>query len=338
MPRIAFFEVSADEQPLLQERLPQHPQWTATYAPEPLTAATALRAQGADVLSVFTSSRVSAEVFDRLPSVQLVALRCTGFDNVDLAAAARHAAGVCNVPFYGENTVAEYAFGLMIALMRRFPETWRRTARADFSRAGLIGHDLQGRTAGVIGTGHIGHRFASYAHALGMRVLAYDPHPNQQLADIQGVSYLALEDLLPQADVISIHVPYTPQTHHLLDAGRLAQLKPGAMIINTARGGVIDTQALAGCLRQGRIGGLALDTTEGEEVWLAAQEQGVAGFSGEMLGNAITTLELQLGPNVILTPHNAFNSVEALARIMDTTLENIAAWFKRTPQNLVGHP
>lgn len=336
MPRIAFFEVSADEQPMLQERLPQHPQWSATYAPEPLTAATVRRAQGADVLSVFTSSRVSAEVFASLPGVQLVALRCTGFDNVDLAAAARHAAGVCNVPFYGENTVAEYAFGLMIALMRRFPETWRRTARADFSRTGLIGHDLQGRTAGVIGTGHIGRRFAGYAHALGMRVLAYDPHPDQQLAD--AVVYLALEDLLPQADVISIHVPYTAQTHHLLNGERLALLKPGAMIVNTARGGVMDTRALARCLRQGRIGGLALDTTEGEEVWLAAQEQGVAGFSGDMLGSAIITLELQLGPNVILTPHNAFNSVEALARIIDTTLENIAAWLNRTPQNLVGHP
>lgn len=335
MTKITFFDVSEEAHVPLRKALRDHPAWDARLVADPLQEHNAVLAQGSEVVSAFVASRVTAGVLDKLPALRLIATRATGYDHVDMESAAARGVSVCNVPGYSEDTVAEYTLGLLIALMRRLPATLRRCYHGDFSRIGLVGSDLRGKTLGLLGTGRIGARVARLAHAFGMRLLACDPRPDETLRRECSVTYLALDELLPQVDALSLHLPYTGATHHLLNAARLNALKPGVVLINTARGGVIDSCALARLQAEGHFGGLALDCFEGEEVWLHACAPTPRHFSAALVEQAMDSFRLQLGDNVILTPHNAFNSVEALERSTVTTLDNIAAFLDGHPKNLV---
>jgi len=287
-----------------------------------------------EVISVFVTSTVSREVIDRLPKLRLIACRSTGFNNIDLEAAAARGIAVVNVPTYGESTVAEYAFTLLLALTRKLPDSLGFLNR-DVPVSSLMGTDLHEKTLGIIGTGHIGQHVIKIAKGFEMRVVAFDPFPNDEVAKKLGFEYVPLEELLKIADVVTLHAPLTPDNKHLLNTDRLALMKPTAVVVNTARGELIDTEALANALENKQIAGAALDVLEGEQLFNVHEE--VALLRSHTLPSStgeqsVALMALNKMPNVILTPHNAFNTEEAIGRINSVTCENIIRfWYSDVP-------
>jgi D-lactate dehydrogenase len=330
-PVAAFYDLEGWEEPYLRERLPDVE--VRGSADRLLPGAPG---GDADIVSVFIMSRLSAEVVAAFPRLQLVATRSTGFDHVDLAACRERGVLVSNVPFYGENTVAEHTMALILSLSRNVHRAYVRTVGGNYSLAGLRGFDLQGKTLGVIGAGSIGLHVIRMAKGFGMEVIAADLLQNRLIADVLGFQYVSLDDLLDRSDVISLHLPYGPSVHHLLNRERLSRVKRGAILINTARGGLVDTDALLWALDEGILGGAGLDVFEGEDV-MEREEQLLATPAGaeEQLRAAMRVHLLQRRENVVLTPHIGFNSHEAVRRILDTTIANIQAYLAGTPSNLV---
>ncbi|HOI57458.1 MULTISPECIES: NAD(P)-dependent oxidoreductase [unclassified Methanoculleus] len=335
MVRLVFFGLDEHEQDVTRRAFAGEGGYDVALYAEPLTIENVSLAHGAEGIGVFVMSRVTREVLDRLPDLKMIAAMSTGFDHIDFVACRERKIAVSNVPRYGDTTVAEFAFGLILALARRFRPTFERTDRGDFSRAGLQGMDLAGKTLGLIGTGRIGSHLARIARAAEMEVIAYDLKPNPALTEEYGVRYVDLDDVLRQADVISLHVPYTKATHHLIDAERLRLVKDTVLLVNTSRGGVVDTGAVADALREGHLGGVAFDTFEGEEVWIQEEFQGAGEASEDDLRDALESFGLLHSDKAILTPHNAFNTREAVDRILDASIENIRAFFAGNPQNVV---
>ncbi|GAB4566598.1 MAG: 2-hydroxyacid dehydrogenase [Anaerolineae bacterium] len=336
--RAAFFGVEPEAEAYLRERLSDLDLELA-FCPHPFTPDEVDGcAAGAHILSVFVNEHVSAETMERMPSLRLIATRSTGYDHIDLEAADRLGITVCNVPRYGENTVAEHTFALILALSRKVHQAWVRTQRGDFSIEGLRGFDLHGKTLGVVGTGSIGLHVIRIARGFGMQILAYDVRPNDLLAEVLGYTYVSLDELLERSDIISLHVPLLPATHHLINRERLARVKRGAILINTARGGVVDTDALLWALDEGILAGAGLDVIEGEEVIGEEKQLLVARGAEEKLRMAVRVHLLLQRENVVFTPHIAFNSREALERILETTAQNIRAFLAGRPQNVVNSP
>ncbi|MGD0219272.1 MAG: hydroxyacid dehydrogenase [Acidimicrobiales bacterium] len=301
----------------------------------PLSEGTVDQVGEASLVSVFIRSRVTPAVIERMPSVRLIATRSTGFDHIDLAACAASGITVCNVPSYGENTVAEHTFSLILALSRRLAVATRRASYGDFSLSGLMGFDLREKTLGVVGAGNIGLHVIRIGRAFGMEVLAYDARPHDLLAEVLGFRYASLDELLSRSDVISLHVPYRPETHHLLNRERFMMLKPGALVINTARGALVDTVALLEALETGQVGGAALDVIEGEEQLMEEPQMFHLPDTEERLRQLLSGHVLAKRDNVILTPHIAWYSKEALERILDTTASNIRAYLAGAPTNVI---
>lgn len=291
----------------------------------------------AEVISVFVTSTVTRDMIERMPKLRLIACRSTGFNNIDLVAAAERDITVVNVPTYGESTVAEYAFTLLLALTRKLPTLFLSEQTIEEQRY-LTGSDLCGKTIGIIGTGHIGEYALRIARGFSMRVLAYDAFPREGLDTEIGFKYVSLEELLEQADFVSLHVPYLPATHHLLNEQRLSLMKQGAIIINTARGELIDTTALVDHLESGHLGGAALDVIEGEIFLNQAQEARMLrnhDLSPNLLELSVEISALKKLPNVIISPHNAYNTHEAIGRINETTAKNIVSyWYGETPNRV----
>ncbi len=292
----------------------------------------------AEVISVFVTSTVTKEMIAAMPKLKLIACRSTGFNNIDLRAADARGITIVNVPTYGESTVAEYAFTLLLALNRKIPKTLDATAETQQHE--LTGTDLNGKTMGIIGTGHIGRKSIHIAKGFGMEVVAYDPFPNEEAATELGYSYRSLDEVMALSDAISLHAPYTEQTHHIINAEALSKMKPTAMLINTARGELVDTHALVNALHDGDIAGAALDVVEGEALLQHDEEVALLRadhIATDDLMHSAEILTLSKLPNVIITPHNAFNTVEAIQRINDTSCENIIKfWYGDTPNQV--HP
>ncbi|MBV8900700.1 MAG: hydroxyacid dehydrogenase [Verrucomicrobia bacterium] len=308
----------------------------------------------AEILSPFIYDQVNLDFLEGHPALRLVCTRSAGWDHIDLELCRRRGVAVANVPAYGANTVAEHTFALILSLSRRLREAGLAVPDRSPVEA-LRGFDLKGKTIGVIGTGRIGSHVIRLANGFGMRVLACDAFPNTHLADLLGFEYTALEDLLPQAQVITLHCPLRPDTFHLLNRERLSRCLPGVLIINTARGNLIDTEALIAALEAGHVGGAGLDVLEGElattrppslNVTELILEELHAGLSPEEYRlkhpNRIQDLQQMMRnkvlisrPNVVFTPHVAFNSFEAADRINRTTMENVRAFLKGKPINLV---
>lgn len=290
-----------------------------------------------EVISVFVTSTITRQIIESLPRLKLIACRSTGFNNIDLAAAKEHGVAVVNVPTYGESTVAEYTFALLLALTRKLPQTFD-AADEKFDPADLIGIDLNGRTIGVIGTGHIGQHVIRIAKGFEMKVIAYDPFPNEQLKDDLQFEYASIEDLLSTSDIVTLHAPFTPETRHMINAERIQIMKPNAIVINAARGELIDTKALIDGLNSGKLGGAALDVIEGEALLRYDEEIALLRSSvipAEMLRHGVELSALKMMPNVILAPHNAFNTVEAIGRINQTTADNIIKyWYGEIPNEV----
>jgi D-lactate dehydrogenase len=290
---------------------------------------------GVAVLSVFVGSRVDRPLLEACPDLRLVATRSTGYDHVDLAACAERGVAVANVPTYGENTVAEHTFALILALSRNVHKAWVRTQRGDFSIQGLQGFDLRGRTLGLVGVGHIGLHTAKIARGFGMRVLAADPRPQPLLAELVGFEYVTLEELVAAADIVSLHAPLNPATHHLVNRELLKRFRRGALLVNTARGGLVDTEALLWALDEGILAGAGLDVLEGEEL-LTEDRRRLALERDEASLRVLLENQLLAGrEDVVVTPHVGFDSVEAVQRIAEVTAANVAAFLAGRPQNLV---
>jgi len=290
---------------------------------------------GLTVASVFIGSRVDADQLDRMPHLKLVCTRSTGYDHIDLDACREREVTACNVPAYAEHTVAEHTFGLMLALSRKILKAYDRTRRNDFSIDGLAGFDLKGKTLGVIGAGAIGLRVIRIGVAVGMRVLAFDVQPHHLLADVMQFDYRELDDLLAESDVVSLHVPLLPATRHMIDREAIAKMKRGALLINTARGELVDTDALLAALADGQIGGAGLDVVEGEERIGDEAQMALHGAAREDLALAVQRYALLNRDNVVMTPHMAFYSREALERLLAVTCENIHAFLSGEPRNVV---
>jgi D-lactate dehydrogenase len=332
--RIAFLETAAWEQPYLAKKLPRPP---AVYLPDELDKLKSF-AKIADctVLSVFVNSQVTAASLAKLPKLKFIATRSTGFDHIDLAACAKRGIKVSNVPSYGENTVAEHGFALLLALAHRIPEANARARDGNWSFDGLRGFDLRGKTIGIIGMGRIGAHAAAIAAGFGMQVLAYDPRRNPKLAKQLGFRYVTLRQLLKASDVVTLHTLLTPATRHLLNASTIKLMKPSAVLINTARGGLVDTKALVAALLKGKLAGAGLDVLEEEELMKDPRQLLTRKLSEKQMAEALPSHVLLTLPNVVVTPHNAFNTTEAIQRILDTTVANIKSFVAGKPANLVG--
>ncbi len=284
-----------------------------------------LKDETATILSVFVGSQVAAEVMDRFPNLKLIATRSTGFDHIDIEEAKKRGIAVSNVPEYGSKTVAEFAFALLLALSRKiFPAYDQILRKGSFSKEGLRGFDLAGKTLGVIGIGKIGKHLIKIAKGFEMEIAAFDVHPDESFAKETGFEYVDFDKLLNVSDIISLHLPHNLLTHHIINKKNITQTKKGAYIINTSRGGVLETEALADALKDGTIAGAGLDVLEaeiymGNELELLKEELSEPKDVDTVLNNQY----LIDHPNVIITPHNAFNTKEAVERIFDTTAENI---------------
>lgn len=290
----------------------------------------------ADVVSVFVASEVRRDAIEQMPNLKLIACRSTGFNNIDIGAAKERNVAVLNVPTYGENTVAEYTFGLLLSLTRRIVEA---SAAFDHGGAGhndLRGIDLHDKTLGLIGTGRIGRNVAAIAKGFGMIVKAYDLYPNNEWADQNGVDYVELDELLQASDFITLHVPYSDELHHMINSAKLELFKPSAILINTARGELVDTHALLDALANGRLYGAAIDVFEGESLVDVHNELlALRDNNHDLIEHALEQDALGKLPNVIVTNHNAFNTVEAIGRINQTTADNIVKFLNGETQNSV---
>ena len=335
--KAAFFETAPWERRYLR-RASAPSTLQVRFVPEPLSEDTWRLATGATILSVFIYSTVTAKLLRRVPQVRFIATRSTGFDHIDLAACRRRRIAVSNVPSYGENTVAEHTFALILSLSRNVHKAYVKTIKGDFSLEGLQGFDLKGKTLGVVGSGHIGLHVIKIAKGFGMEVLVYDVRKDVFLSEVLDFRYAPLKELLRHSDIVSLHVPYVPATHHLMNRATFQLMKRGALFINTARGGLVDTDALVWALDEGIVGGAALDVLEGEELVKEERQLLSKDFSKEKLATALRNHILLHRENVVITPHIAFDSREALHRILETTVNNIAGFLSGSPTNLVVSP
>ncbi|MGH8855591.1 MAG: 2-hydroxyacid dehydrogenase [Telluria sp.] len=290
-----------------------------------LTPATAVLARDCEAVCVFVNDNVDAEVLAALArqGTRLVATRSTGYNHIDVAAAERHGIAVVRVTDYSPHSVAEFAVGLLLAVNRKIARASVRTRDGNFDLDGLMGFDLHGKTVGVIGTGKIGTIFARIMHGFGCTVLGHDPTPTPGF-EASGARYVGIDELLDRSDVVSLHCPLTADTHHIVNAASLARAKRGSILINTSRGGLVDTEAAVAALKTGQLGGLAIDVYE-QEASLFFQDLSSTVITDDVIQRLVSF------PNVIVTGHQAFFTVEAIGQIMRTTIESITALERGEP-------
>ncbi|MCH3907541.1 MAG: 2-hydroxyacid dehydrogenase [Sphaerochaeta sp.] len=315
MTRMLFYDTKSYDK-LYFDQLKKAFDVDITYVSVELNEQTVTMANGYEVVCAFVNATVNKPVIGKLVAggTKLLAMRCAGYNNVDI----QETCGklhVVRVPAYSPYAIAEHAMALLLTLVRKTNHAYVRTREFNFSLEGLVGFDLHGKTIGVVGTGKIGGVFATIAGGFGMRVLAYDAYPRKDL----NVTYVTLDQLLKESDIISLHCPLTPETRHLINAQRIGQMKDGAIIINTSRGALVDSQALLDALRSKKLGGAALDVYE-EEKDLFYQDN-----STKIMEDATLALLISM-PNVLVTSHQAFLTNDALENIARTTLQNVKDW------------
>jgi len=331
--KILFTHIEEEwQKKFFEEKLPNH---ELTFLEGPLTVDNVMDHRDTQVLSVFVGSPIDTPIINSLADLSLIATRSTGFDHIDLSKASQKKITVCNVPFYGENTVAEHAFTLMLSLSRMIPESLDRTEDGSFDYHGLRGWDVKGKTIGIVGGGHIGMHMARMARGFHMNVIVFDINRDEKMAAELGFTYVDLDEMYAKADVISLHVPLNDHTKHMLNKDAFAKMKDGVVIINTARGGLIDTDSLIVALRSGKVSQAGLDVLEGEEDLIDEVELTMNNLKKDEVLTLLQNHQLMEMPHVIITPHNAFNSIEAVQRILQTTVDNIEAFEKNVPINVV---
>lgn len=323
--RVAVFDTHRYDREALEEANQGRGHEFVFFEPR-LTRETAALAAGFGAVCSFVNDALDAAALEILAAagVRLIALRSAGYNHVDLEAAERLGLAVTRVPAYSPHAVAEHAAALVLALNRKVHRSYARVREWNFSLEGLVGFDLHGKTVGVVGTGHIGAVAARIFHGFGCRLLGYDLHQDGRLAAALGLHYVPLEVIYREADVITLHVPLTPTTYHLIDAAALARMKRGVILINTGRGALIDSRALIDALKSGHVGGAGLDVYE-EEEGIFFQDLSSRVLKDDTLARLLTF------PNVLITSHQGFLTREALAAIAGTTLDSVDAFARGEP-------
>jgi D-lactate dehydrogenase len=330
--KIAIFDVQAGEKKYFTKHLAGHELF---FTRNKVDETTAPLAKDCQVLMVFITSKLTSKVLATMPKLKLIITRSTGFDHIDLEYCERQGIMVTNVPSYGENTVAEHAFALILTLSRNIHKSYLRTTREDYRVEGLKGFDLRGKTIGVVGAGKIGLHLIKMARGFDMQVLTYDVNRNDFLADVLGFKYVSLEELLRRSDIISLHVPENKFTHHLINRQNIGLIKKGALLINTARGGIVETEALIEALDKKILSGAGLDVIEGENLIMEEKQLAYDKETAKEMMSLVKNHILLSKDNVIFTPHIAFYSEEAVERIMEVSVENLQAFINGQPQNIV---
>ncbi len=326
--KIAFYEIEGWEEKVIKENLPEHEIY---FFKEKVDETNLNQKENFDIISIFIDSQITPKVLEYFPNLKLITTRSTGYDHIDLKACEEKKIKVAFVPGYGDNTVAEFAFGLILNLTRKIYQAIDQIKETGvFSTKEFRGIDLKGKTIGIIGTGRIGKEMVKIAKGFGMKILAFDPYPDLNFAQEIGFQYVSLKELLGNSDIISLHCPYTPETHHLINQENIKFIKKGAYLINTARGPIVETEALIEALQKGIIAGAGLDVLEEEkeikdELKFLSKEILRFNELKTMIANHI----LMKFPNVLITPHIAFNSQEALERIIKITIENIKQFIEK---------
>lgn len=333
--KIAFFELKDWEKKYFADTFKDKAELIFYHTP--LTEAELPHIKDIEILVIFTFSHITKEFFDQLPNLKYIITMSTGYDHIDLDTCKMHNIVVSNIPTYGEITVAEHAFALIFAISRRIVESVEKVKAGEFSPEGLTGFDLSGRTLGVIGVGNIGKHVIRIAKGIGMNVLGYKRSPDPALEQELGFKIVDLDNLLSQSDIITLHLPYTEENHYFLSKEKFDKMKDAMVVINTARGPLLDTAALLEALDSGKVYAAGLDVLEEEPILKEEKELLSHEFDKEALMHTIENHMLLRHPRVIITPHNAFNSEEALNRIVKTTEENINAFISGTPINLVSN-
>jgi D-lactate dehydrogenase len=330
---IAFFELEPFEKDFFSKEFSKH---TLTFSSSPLNSRNAKKYANADIVVVFTFSKINKTVLDKLPKLSCITTMSTGYDHIDLEEASKRKIKVLTVPQYGQNTVAQHAFGLLLALNRNIVEAVLRTRLKEFNYKGLIGVDLENKTIGILGAGKIGQYMIKYAKSFGMNVLVYDKYADKSLAKTCGFTYSSLNNLCKKSDFISIHLPLLAETKHLISDKEFSLMKKDCLLINTSRGGLIDTRALLVALDKKQIAGCALDVLESEGDLKKEARFALAKHpERERLHLSVDNTELLFRKNVIITPHLAFYTKEAVQRIADTTLKNIKSAIAKKHCNVI---
>ncbi len=323
----AFFEVTPKEKAYIKRKFDKS--FELRFFKEELNEANSDLIKDINVISPFIYSQINSKVLAKAKKLKLIATRSTGFNHIDVQSAKKKNISVSNVPYYGENTVAEHTFALILALSRNLHKAYVRTIRNDFSLQGLQGFDLRGKTLGVIGAGSIGMHVIKMAKGFGMKIIVNDARPNHTLAELMEFKYVNLNQLLEDSDIISLHCPYNSSTHHLINMDNIKRVKKGTLFINTARSKIIQSEALYYAIEKGIFGGAGLDVFEGEELVKEENQMLTKNVEVDHLEAILKRNILLRMENVIITPHMAFDSIEAVERIMDTTIDNINNFFSK---------
>ncbi|HIK37682.1 MAG: hydroxyacid dehydrogenase [Geminocystis sp.] len=333
--KLHFFEVEDWEKLYFEKKIRElNIDASLGFSLQPLDETNVHLYKDAEAAIVFIYSKLNKEVLDNLPNLKLIITRSTGYDHIDVSLAKEKGITVCNVPGYGDNTVAEYTFALILALARKIRPMIERTSRGIFSRDGLTGIDLMNKIIGVIGSGRIGRHVIRIAHGFGMNILVYDQVKNEEVVSRYNAQYVQLEDLLRNSDIVTLHVPYNQSTHHLINTSNIRLMKSDAMLINTSRGPVVQIEAIVQSLREGRLtGGIGLDTFEAEDIWIEEEYLKRDDIPAVKLKKAMEAFYILQSENVLVSPHNAYNTKDALYRILDITLHNLKGFLEGNPQN-----
>lgn len=329
MSKIIFFEAENWEEGILKKTFQD-----IELVKEPLSEKNVKEFASAEIISIFIYSKLTKDILEKMPHLKFIATRSTGFDHIDTKYCKTKHIEVSNVPSYGVHTVAEQTFALILSLTRKIILCVDRTKKGDFSIDGLEGIDLNGKTLGVIGAGKIGTTVMQIGISFGMHILALSHH--HQISDNPSIQFVDLDTLLKKSDIVTLHLPLTPETKHFIHKENIKKFKKGAYLINTARGGLIETEALMEGLEKGILAGVGLDVLEGEMDIKEEREL----LSSEFLKTGDVKIELlnhmlMQKDNVLITPHNAFHTKEAVREILDTTIDNIHFFQERKPQNLI---
>ena len=333
--KIAFFELEDWEEKEAKKTFKSH---KLSFFNKSLTKEDLKSIKDTEILVVFIYSKINKSIIDNLPKLKYIVTMSTGYDHIDINYCKKKNISISNIPSYGENTVAEHTFALILALSRKlYPSIQRTHEKHSFETDNTLrGFDLKGKTLGIIGCGNIGKHVARISIGFEMNTLVFDRHPDKKLANKIGFKNTSLNELLKKSDILTLHIPYTKQTHHLINKKTIQKMKNNAIIINTSRGGIIDTHALIKALESKKISGAGLDVIE-EECEIK-EEREILKEKFKSSCDLRTILEnhiLMKMDNVIITPHNAFNSHEALQRILSTTFNNIKSFISNKPLNII---
>ncbi len=334
MAKIIFFEIETWEEPIFKANFPQDEVIFSTKVLE-LYQEYDKNMFDAEVLSTFVFSQLTSKLLSLFSNLKCIVTRSTGYDHIDIDYCKEKGIIVSNVPQYGVHTIVEHTFALMLALSRKIVLSVERTRKGNFDLEGLQGMELYGKTLGVIGTGNIGNVVCQIALGFGMKVIAYNRHPEEELEKL-GVQFVSLDALLAQSDIATIHLPYVPETKHLINLQNIEKMKKGSLLINTARGPIVETQAILTGLEKGILSGAGLDVLE-EECGIREEKELLTSAFSESCDLKTQLMDhiLLNRDDVIVTPHNAFHSKEAMDHILQTTVENIQGFLAGKPQSVV---